>query len=87
MNKKEGVAPNSDPQVASASGVQTYQYDYRHKTFSINKHKPLPKIKWPKSEATVLVEWKENPATPARVKRVPIHELRTWTFYGDEINE
>lgn len=49
--------------------------------------KTLPKIVWPKQEATVLVLEKENPAAEPRVKRVRVSELKNWAFYGDEIHE
>lgn len=58
-----------------------------HETKEKPYGKPLPKITWPKQEPSVLVEWKENPSAPAVVKRIPVSQLRTITFYGDEINE
>lgn len=41
------------------------------------------KIAWPKQESNVLAEWKENPSAPAVVKRIPVSQLKTTTFYGD----
>lgn len=53
-------------------------------------NKPEPdhsKTAWPKREATILAEEKENPGAPVVVKRFAVSELRAWTFYGEEINE